>query len=557
MAASYAITSCTYNSVTITVSGLTAGDAVRFYMRRDDSPGVMLYDVVYAATSTSMIRTFPPATTGDELAINECEYLYSGAVPLTPNTLYAVRIGINVESEEDWLDAQYFATEFTDHIVDIPILPSDFALFDWADWPDSRAALVSGEYTHNFRKEAWNAIVDRLAAALNTAGIKWDSLYAPVSVTKITDSYGDLYAAIFNSVRHNIDLPMPLGWAWAKTPSFRGYVGREDFKGVSIWGESQADDVYAEYILELVRKLNLLIGVMKGDKAALLAGGGIGHSVCSGGMVAKPSRPLAFSGLAFSQYEAWGLACQSRPLYFSELLLSDYEAKMRLPYVQRLRFAGKSLSNANAELIASRVKLVQSAVKSQTDAEAVLRKPYAKNFGHESLISSSHEVKLFASRIAGVIGKYISQTLLDGELLPVLPLRMTSGELAASIAEGVMATVPPLRINGSGLSVSSNEGKVVPIEALRASAKERVNTLYLAAAVNRQSKAVQSGELSGSVCSALLSEPDKLDSKELSATDVNAVLDSAWYPPIWVDGGLWIRQSHSVTQNENGELVIT
>lgn len=150
-------------------------------------------------------------------------------------------------------------------LQNIPVLSTDYPLFDWADYQSCRNALIPDGQTAEFKKETWNAIIDTLSAALAAAGIEWDSKYTTAAGAKITKEYGDLTAAAFNSIRHNIDKPLPIGWAWAWNPEFRGYIGREDFHGFDEYGAS-CDYVYAEYIIELVRKLNLLLEVMRGTK---------------------------------------------------------------------------------------------------------------------------------------------------------------------------------------------------------------------------------------------------------------------------------------------------
>lgn len=153
----------------------------------------------------------------------------------------------------------------------IPILPPDYPLFDWADWPQSRAALQSGVSTSRFQKDAWNAIVYALDNALKTAGADPQLLYS-LEDSLIPISYGRLKASAFNGVRHHIDQFTPLPWPWAVDPSSRGYIGTKWFRGTTIeYDETgaiskikQGDEVYPEYILELARRVNLLLELMRG-----------------------------------------------------------------------------------------------------------------------------------------------------------------------------------------------------------------------------------------------------------------------------------------------------
>lgn len=145
----------------------------------------------------------------------------------------------------------------------IGVLPPDYNTFSWNDWPESRSALASGGLVSDFQKATWNAIVSMLNNVLMAIGLQWDDQYTSMEGAIIGDS-GILYANMFNSVRHNIDLPAKTGWAWCSSTGFRGYVGRDDFFGVSTHG-GLADPLYPEYILELVRKLNLLIDILRGS----------------------------------------------------------------------------------------------------------------------------------------------------------------------------------------------------------------------------------------------------------------------------------------------------
>ena len=142
----------------------------------------------------------------------------------------------------------------------IPILPADYPLFDWDDHLQSYYALGEGELVAGFQKETWNAIIDKTLEALEAADMNWSNKYCSHPAAKVTQQYGALSAKMFNSVRHNIDLPASVGWGWANNPKLRGYVGREDFKGYADHGLN-GDFFYAEYLLELVRRLNLMLSI--------------------------------------------------------------------------------------------------------------------------------------------------------------------------------------------------------------------------------------------------------------------------------------------------------
>ena len=537
MAASFAITAHTAESLTVTVSGVAAGDEVRFFLRREDDPDTMLYIVSYLAASTTCVRTFPPPAPGDEYIIYDCEYKTYGVIPLLPNTGYAVNIRIN---DGDYLGGQYVTTDYTDHIVDIPILSSDFALFDWADWPDSKAALVSGEYTHKFKKEAWNAIVDHLAAALNAAGIKWDSLYTPTSAAKITQVYGSLYAAVFNSVRHNIDFPMPLGWAWAENPNFRGYVGREDFRGVSIWGESRADDVYAEYIPELVRKLNLLIEVMKGDKAVLIAGRGNGYSLHTGYIIPRLSVPVESWNRSFSIDRSAARACPPVPLSKRELMQSGHISNL-------LRFPSAVLGRY-ADIIRSGYK-------------ATAKRTRAGNLGgHEYILKSLMAADMDIYNARPISAKWLSRSKQGGTMAQVPPMPMSAEWLSASRYTATGALPSGLLLVGEDKSASVHGAEIAPVEARPMAAAGTAKTAFSAVPFKLGIAPIEFGEKVVSIHSAALKRAIETGGKETSATLVSAVLylkppGPVWYDPEQTGSNLYIRSVWS-SWSDAGNLQI-
>lgn len=190
-------------------------------------------------------------------------------------------------------DEDFIQAEEKPGLTIIPCLPEDWPLFDWEDWPESRAALVSGNPTKYFQKETWNAIIDAINDALNAAGVDWydsrlDEKWEPYTVddSKILRPYGQLTADNFNTVCDNVDIGTPPGWAWAKDKDFPGYIGKTRFKGTTITYDNDGaivkmkygDKVYAEYILELVHRVNLMLELMRGtiptvDAAAKIKSG--------------------------------------------------------------------------------------------------------------------------------------------------------------------------------------------------------------------------------------------------------------------------------------------
>lgn len=395
-----------------------------------------------------------------------------------------------------------------------PALDSNHPLFDWDDHAESRAALISGGQCAAFRKETWNAIVDALGDALTAAGLTWDSKYTTFDGAHITEAYGALSAAMFNSVRTNLDMLFNIGWGWAVDSSFRGYVGRKNFRGVA---SGNPDDVYPEYILELTRGLNLFLEVLRGT--ADMAEGAYQHDVEAlfvSNLLARRSAPLAYSDNSESNVRGGAVARPSAPLAMSDQLFSEYSANLR-------KCLAKVLGNFRYH------------AKSKHDATASAKLAAVLNY-------AGHLAKSDVSAAMGVFN--------------ALYLKSCFGSV--SIEQGGGVALPSVHMDWRGVSRATQSGEIATPKAEPIQSTYQAETAHNAAILPREPIGVRGGDLSATEHFAV---PDKLFPFYMSETAqsesaVIAVIDSAWYPPVWVDGGLYIRQSHNVTQNENGELVI-
>lgn len=156
------------------------------------------------------------------------------------------------------------------------LIQSDYPLWTWegsngnatADQTrDAFDAVSNRGETAEFSHTVWNDLVDTLDTLLTAVGQSWDNKYTDASGAKVHEANGILTAKQFNSVRFNIENAVYTTWKWEFDYTKIGYVGRNDFKGVSDVGERrgrQADIVYGWYIIELARKLNLLIEFLRG-----------------------------------------------------------------------------------------------------------------------------------------------------------------------------------------------------------------------------------------------------------------------------------------------------
>lgn len=403
-------------------------------------------------------------------------------------------------------------------VSNIPVLSTDYPFFSWEDWLGSLAALVPGGFTYEFEKECWNAIVNKVAEVVADSGLEWDSAYSTAEDALITEEFGDLYAKAANSLRHNMDNAVPvLRWGWANDPAFRGYIGRKDFRGVDEYGDARADDVYPEYIVELVDRLNFLISVLTGEKALIIQGKGLSQTLSSCDLVVRESLPLYAIGMSKSLSRTDEIvALQSIPIFG----------------------AGYSRSLSKADLIARKSVSISP-----------INRP------SRSLYKADIDVLKSASIVPE---KSISKTLAKCALELMRVIEITAKAKSKSLCFVNPVALPALGISGAGRSVSISKVDLSVEQSLPIYAKGTAKAKSSAALTMVSSAPVEGTGKSQSLSKC---EADTLPSVSMSAKGVSKTLcrvslDTAWIPPVWVDGGLWIRQSHSVTQNENGELVI-
>lgn len=119
--------------LTITVRGLSSGQRVRYFVRRE--PGTLaVIDQQFTSSGSSLTKTF------DGLA---------------PNTNYAANAGIVTGSSTAWIGAQYFTTNPSSGGGDEPVGPTRPSNWQW--W----SAIYSGGPVRISAGE-WNAFCDRI-----------------------------------------------------------------------------------------------------------------------------------------------------------------------------------------------------------------------------------------------------------------------------------------------------------------------------------------------------------------------------------------------------------
>lgn len=156
-------------------------------------------------------------------------------------------------------------------IQGLPLLPAEWVGWDWAISNGNATAeqtqiaydaLLNQGQCALFSRLVWNDIVDCLAIALEVGGIGWNDKYCSAEGCKINVQYGGLTATAFNSVRHNIDRFGIVHWTWATRETKEGYIGRAEVRGFETYG-GLSDKVYGWYLIELTKRLNTLLDVLK------------------------------------------------------------------------------------------------------------------------------------------------------------------------------------------------------------------------------------------------------------------------------------------------------
>lgn len=538
--ASFSLSNIGSTSVTFNVSGITYKTTenedgttetsnyvvVRFFIRLaadEDDKTIDYAEVLYGATSITMT--------------------FDGLEPLTE---YAANVQTYTEDpniDGAWIGAQYFtsgerATSSLGTLMELPLLSGSFPLFSWVDWPDSYAALYSGGYTANFEKECWNDIVDTLEAALHEAGFKWQNDYTTVSGAQISRSYGALYAEMFNSVRHNIDRLTLLGWDWAKEPTFYGYVGREDFNGVSTFG-SAADEMYYTYLLELVRRLNVLINVLKGEVVKYISG----------------------SGQIRITYDETIRKGQSAPISYSRAFqLTDCDALIRAGRSGVIRPKDAYLRTSDSgNILPGRAGIVRSLTKVSAGSVLSANPDASRPVKSLTQVAGKSDATILAARPGWIFEDVALSTDSDALVRPGdgVPLIGT----AEAEADGAALVLPDSSIPFAGSTGTEAEGEVyvrnpsstlIEIKGDGAAAGE-TNILPEASIPVRTVTRVGTSADGGI-------RPDvgaSAGGTGFVAMGTDVKVDIAWYPPVWLaPGELLIIQAWDETNLNNGVLEV-
>lgn len=417
-------------------------------------------------------------------------------------------------------------------INNFPSLSNAFTLFSWEDYPDSRSALKAGGLTSEFKKECWNAIVQKLNSVLTESGLSWNDKYASLSGTQITAKYGALTAKKFNSVLYNINqaLGIEFHYSWWWDSSVRGYVGRSFFNGYSEVGKA-CDTVYHEYFLELVEYLNYLIELLRDEKGAT----SVNADVLSGSN------------------------------HFADML-SEKSIPMGIQYISGIE---KSVPGIEADHpsapIATDTDFVDR-IKHSTVIDRLLSAPMRTDKECISRTQTKQVIPQLLRAARMVPNDVIIPVVTQVELIPTLYIDLSEDAPVTEISkvqdDTQVSVLPSTPIKAESKSETETYSDVIAdiAERLYPSAYIAYSTSSVNPTVDILAKQINARRRSKIRYRSILTklEEETLVGEQNCTTVAFCGIGTAWLPPIWVNDGLHIRQVHDdPTVNELGELVIT
>ena len=496
-----------------------------------------------------------------------------------------------------------------------PLLPEDYPLFNWDDWPNSRAALVPGGPTKYFEKACWNAIIDTFSEAISAAGLPFyreEEGITPEHLKITKGKYGRLLATVMNTTVDAIDDVVPMPWQWSYDAQYRGFLKgyRDSFRGSS-WTNRYpeenlpADVVYPEYILDLVRRINMIIEFMRGTYPytqefqsslktnsllipGLRAGRGVPVSfrhlspllISEAPAVAgigKPFRVLQDSNLNFNiQPQTAPAGVLSIPIYRMGMpIKADGEVRRSNPIITK----GVVSHSKILPLIESIIPAdLSSKVIAFTNGQAGLNiLPMLDMSGQyrTNVITSASIDELPPLDFSATTLQLTEQTAVAEQLQSV---NFEAAGHISSRSKVIMASVEPLDTESVLTSHSHAQAEASVGIMVDTGGTHNSQLTYDSRLLSREALAITSDNRSkmsaGTRIITSISRPAWSESKITTEahTDLHLVeprnisvdrksgtvgmcsLGTAWEPPIWHEDGLWIRQVRTAKRKTDGSL---
>ena len=472
-------------------------------------------------------------------------------------------------------------------VTQIPILPVDYPLFDWNNWPNSYAALVPGGPTKAFEKACWNAIIDYVSQAAEAAGSEWRSgAQDPETVKLLSENAARMTAGKMNSLRLAVDDIVQIPWKWEYDKNFRGYLGRPYFN-TSV--NEKQDVVYPEYFIEMVRHINRVIEILRGTaQTEMQSASQISHSFAYSIAETKPASTLRpyyrssrtlFSGNAepvilgdlidFPKQKSsvniagpewlWaGLIYQH--LYLNSSIKSSGELKKAGPTTTKTLMHSKQFAALDYMM-----NMIETSAEIWVDslATAKIIKAPMQNIGTSVLRFSNRFARVLQTEIlelpsASAQG-YFSVSKPEIELGRFLYFEKAK-HLARIVLKADARKTPVISIPAKTAAKSAAGANIHPVKSSQVKAETKIESIGNADMDADRGAVIDTNHAGNiTVKDPVLNyrtAPVFTEAPTAAKVSCKIYLYNGWDYPEWVNNGLWIKQAYSIKQKENGELEV-
>lgn len=503
-------------------------------------------------------------------------------------------------------------------------LEEGYPLFDWTDsngtaFPaetqKAYTAATSQGQCSDFSRLVWNDIVNTVENLLTAMGLSWDSKYTTRTGALIMVQYGALTAAKFNSVRHNIQAVAFTTWRWQFDYLKEGYTGRNDFRGVSAYGKN-ADLLYGWYIIELVRKLNVAIELMRGTYPTAeldFAYGAVSHSDAQ--LPVLSAVPLSAVAAAASKAVQSLSVAGIAPIMGAAAAKSDGEGRLLAIPIVGLPAKGTAESKANSYLGSIATRPMVAGISAGSKSAASVFPAVAVGFGYSDnrlsrakaeFVASMRSISLkpdttagskaeTALQVPGVVPMPVarmaeSHAIAEFTANPMKALaavaraateavarfdalgRVVFGAAATAESHGMASAIlrEPVRLAAMKAGRTDGKTELIHLPPLPISAAQRVGTVSeteMVAGVPRALRvAGKAGSygvgglatLPGAVLGGAFSGESRAKAKSYAVAAMEFILpEKDWYDPVHTGSDLYIRQTYEDPLQEGTNLDIS
>lgn len=481
-------------------------------------------------------------------------------------------------------------------LYDVDILPVEYPLFSWDDWPESRAALVQDGPTSAFQMACWNAMVMHLAEALEAAGLEWDpgtgidgtgdKYVYPDDRVVITDGF--LHGYQFNRMIGNIYGRLPLDtWLWKSDTSYRGYIGRMYVYQYPIitpppGSPNLSDIVYPEYFTELVYRMNQFIEIMRGTwPINRISASAAAAVLCDENLMIRKSVPIEpHQPSASLRGETQLEVLPGTPIPANRKsgvqILSGISSVTGKPATARWVESRVSTRFDGEVILASWMD--HDPVESGTLSKAMVECLVMTETGaeHRGNTAAGIHVHMHPPAVTETKLKLITWSNTD---IAKRPSVVTAAQVAAESQNTAAAGIVSSTATGvTGHAHSRQNVEISPSPAQNLRIYRKTKSKETADILRSQSAAVSADKKSSAKVQTGLQKPPSLPAavnqysgikRELaitknrsrpgwaeksSGTGMVCTIGSAWDAPVWENGGLWIRQARTIKILADGSM---